>query len=233
MTKHSLYERVDEAIERGEMWRAKEILRGNIGTSSYDSQLYERYGRLLLDLGEMVEAGKYLFPLRTPGTGVRRGHSGLPVAPPEASSRAAVPFVPVGRSIPGASPLPAGGAPDTRGAGPAAALRRGRAGACRKMEAGAGADARPGRRHPCAAPAQVRRGWLVRLRAPRDHVAVLPGAARPDPAAPGRPGRGRAASERLHGCRTGRYRPVARVTRVAARRQPSGRLSMHDSGPRT
>lgn len=61
MTKQNLYERVDEAIERGEMWRAKEILRGNIGTSSYDSQLYERYGRLLLDLGEMVEAGKYLF----------------------------------------------------------------------------------------------------------------------------------------------------------------------------
>ena len=61
MAKQSLYQRVDEAIERGEMWRAKEILRGNIGSGSYDSQLYERYGRLLLDLGELVEAGKYLF----------------------------------------------------------------------------------------------------------------------------------------------------------------------------
>ncbi len=61
MAKQDLYERVDEAIERGEMWRAKEILRGNIGTASYDSRLYERYGRLLLDLGELVEAGKYLF----------------------------------------------------------------------------------------------------------------------------------------------------------------------------
>ena len=61
MPKQSLYQRVDEAIERGETWRAKEILRGNVGSGSYDSQLYERYGKLLLDLGELVEAGKYLF----------------------------------------------------------------------------------------------------------------------------------------------------------------------------
>ena len=61
MPKQSLYHRVDEAIERGETWRAKEILRGNIGSASYDSQLYERYGKLLLDLGELVEAGKFFF----------------------------------------------------------------------------------------------------------------------------------------------------------------------------
>ena len=56
-----LYERVDAAVQRGQVWRAKELLRGNIGSGSYDSPLYERYGRLLLDLGELVEAGKYLF----------------------------------------------------------------------------------------------------------------------------------------------------------------------------
>ena len=56
-----LYQRVDEAVQRGEVWRAKEILRGNIASGSYDSDLYERYGRLLVDLGELVEAGKYLF----------------------------------------------------------------------------------------------------------------------------------------------------------------------------
>ena len=61
MSKQSLYQRVDEAIERGETWRAKEILRGNIGSASYDSQLYERYGKLLLDLSELVEAGKFFF----------------------------------------------------------------------------------------------------------------------------------------------------------------------------
>ena len=57
----SLYDRVDEAIARGEVWRAKEILRGNIRIRGYDVELYERYGRLLLDIGEMSEAGKYLF----------------------------------------------------------------------------------------------------------------------------------------------------------------------------
>ena len=56
-----LYQRVDEAVQRGEVWRAKEILRGNIASGSYDSQLYERYGLLLTELGELVEAGKYLF----------------------------------------------------------------------------------------------------------------------------------------------------------------------------
>ena len=56
-----LYQRVDEAVQRGEVWRAKEILRGNIASGSYDSQLYERYGMLLIELGELVEAGKYLF----------------------------------------------------------------------------------------------------------------------------------------------------------------------------
>ena len=56
-----LYQRVDEAVQKGEAWRAKEILRGNIASGSYDSQLYERYGTLLMELGELVEAGKYLF----------------------------------------------------------------------------------------------------------------------------------------------------------------------------
>ena len=56
-----LYQRVDEAVEKGEVWRAKEILRGNIASGSYDSELYERYGLLLTELGELVEAGKYLF----------------------------------------------------------------------------------------------------------------------------------------------------------------------------
>jgi hypothetical protein len=59
--KDDLYQRVDAAIVRGETWRAKEILRGNIGLRGYDVDLFERYGRLLFDLGEAMEAGKYLF----------------------------------------------------------------------------------------------------------------------------------------------------------------------------
>lgn len=56
-----LYRRIEDAVERGEPWRAKEILRGNLRLRGYDVDLYERYGRLLLDLGEAMEAGKYLF----------------------------------------------------------------------------------------------------------------------------------------------------------------------------
>lgn len=57
----TLYDRVDDAIQRGEVWRAKEILRGNIRLRGYDVVLYEQYGKLLLEIGEMSEAGKYLF----------------------------------------------------------------------------------------------------------------------------------------------------------------------------
>ncbi len=57
----TLYDRVDDAIQRGEVWRAKEILRGNIRLRGYDVVLYEQYGKLLLAIGEMSEAGKYLF----------------------------------------------------------------------------------------------------------------------------------------------------------------------------
>ena len=57
----TLYDRVDDAIQQSEVWRAKEILRGNVRLRGYDVELYERYGRLLLDIGETSEAGKYLF----------------------------------------------------------------------------------------------------------------------------------------------------------------------------
>ena len=66
MAKQNLYQRVDEAIERGETWRAKEMLRGNVGSGSYDSQLYERYGKLLLDLGELDGGWQVPVPVGTP-----------------------------------------------------------------------------------------------------------------------------------------------------------------------
>lgn len=53
--------RAREEIERGRLWRAKEILRGNITARGYDRELYEEYGRLLRELGDELEAGKYLF----------------------------------------------------------------------------------------------------------------------------------------------------------------------------
>jgi hypothetical protein len=54
-------DRVDQAIESGELWKAKEILRGRIGTQPYNPDLYLQYGELLLKLQDRLEAGKYLF----------------------------------------------------------------------------------------------------------------------------------------------------------------------------
>nr|CAP47642.1 putative integron gene cassette protein [uncultured bacterium] len=48
-------------LGNGRPWRAKEILRGAIGQSPFDTELYKTYGELLLSLGDLPEAGKYLF----------------------------------------------------------------------------------------------------------------------------------------------------------------------------
>jgi len=53
--------RVEAEIRLGRLWRAKEILRGQIGTYPYDPALYGAYGDVLLRMGDKLEAGKYLF----------------------------------------------------------------------------------------------------------------------------------------------------------------------------
>ena len=55
------YSNVDHEVAAGRLWRAKEILQGRLPSAGYDAGLYERYGILLLQLGDMKEAGKYLF----------------------------------------------------------------------------------------------------------------------------------------------------------------------------
>ncbi|HJX27714.1 MAG TPA: hypothetical protein VJ885_07345 [Thermoanaerobaculia bacterium] len=52
---------VRAALDRGELWRAKEILQGRIGGGPYDPLLYEQYGAVLLEMRDLREAGKYLF----------------------------------------------------------------------------------------------------------------------------------------------------------------------------
>ena len=56
-----LFTRVDEALARGEAWRAREMLQGLLRSTDYDAALYEMYGRVLLRMGDLPEAGKYLF----------------------------------------------------------------------------------------------------------------------------------------------------------------------------
>jgi len=63
-----LLTRVDMEIAAGRLWRAKEIIRGTIGHAWPDADVVERYGQILLRMGDDVEAGKYLWL-----SGVRRG----------------------------------------------------------------------------------------------------------------------------------------------------------------
>lgn len=54
-------ERVERALTEGKLWKAKEVLQGRIAASGFDPALYEKYGTVLLAMGDLVEAGKYLF----------------------------------------------------------------------------------------------------------------------------------------------------------------------------
>ena len=55
------FRRADAALSQGKPWRAKEIYRGCIGNAFFNAELYERYGRLLEELGDRFEAGRFLF----------------------------------------------------------------------------------------------------------------------------------------------------------------------------
>jgi hypothetical protein len=48
-------------IENGNLWRAKEILQGAIRNESYDVELFEMMGTVLLRMGDLGEAGRFLF----------------------------------------------------------------------------------------------------------------------------------------------------------------------------
>ena len=63
MTKNvpSYPENVKTALRIGELWRAKEILQGRIAGSSFDTDLYEQYGAVLLQTADLMAAGKYLY----------------------------------------------------------------------------------------------------------------------------------------------------------------------------
>ena len=67
--------RVDAELTAGRAWRAKEIIRGTIAGGRAEPAILECYGRLLEQLGERVEAGKYLFL-----SGIRKPEYTEPIA---------------------------------------------------------------------------------------------------------------------------------------------------------
>jgi uncharacterized protein DUF6584 len=57
----ALLARVDAEVAGKRLWRAKEIIRGNIANAWPHPEVVERYGQVLLDMGDELEAGKYLW----------------------------------------------------------------------------------------------------------------------------------------------------------------------------
>ena len=55
------YHEVEKQIDLGNIWKAKEILQGRLAGSTYDTELYEEYGKVPLAMHDDMEAGKYLF----------------------------------------------------------------------------------------------------------------------------------------------------------------------------
>jgi hypothetical protein len=59
--KITIYEKAEKEIQKDNLWKAKEILQGNLKRLGYDKKLYEMNGQLLDRLGDRIEAGRYLF----------------------------------------------------------------------------------------------------------------------------------------------------------------------------
>jgi uncharacterized protein DUF6584 len=54
-------ERAENEVAQGRLWRAKEILQSSIPNFGYNVELFEMLGVVLLKMGDLPEAGKFLF----------------------------------------------------------------------------------------------------------------------------------------------------------------------------
>jgi hypothetical protein len=68
---------VARAIESGQLWRAKEILSGRVGTSPFDAKLYEQFGALLLRMGDEVRRAAPVAPVTGRSSARRLGRREL------------------------------------------------------------------------------------------------------------------------------------------------------------
>lgn len=61
MTELNRIDKLEAALAAGQLWRAKEILAGRLGSGGFDATTCEQLGRVLLQMGDDLQAGKYLF----------------------------------------------------------------------------------------------------------------------------------------------------------------------------
>jgi len=54
-------ERAQEQIQQGKLWRAKDILSGSLSNYPFTPEFYRAYGELLFRMGDLREAGRFLF----------------------------------------------------------------------------------------------------------------------------------------------------------------------------
>ena len=54
-------EHAENELRAGRLWRAKEVLQGSLRHAGYDIELFEKLGLVLLTMGDLPEAGRYLF----------------------------------------------------------------------------------------------------------------------------------------------------------------------------
>lgn len=55
------FAKVEMEIRAGRLWRAKEMVQGALAKPEFDPDLLEKYGQILLAMGDDLEAGRYLF----------------------------------------------------------------------------------------------------------------------------------------------------------------------------
>lgn len=61
ISRERLLENVEREIAAGRVWRAREILGSTVSQFITDAVVLERYGTVLEQLGEKVEAGRFYF----------------------------------------------------------------------------------------------------------------------------------------------------------------------------
>jgi uncharacterized protein DUF6584 len=54
-------ENAELELAKGNLWRAREILQGSIPNAGYDCELFEKLGTVFLRMGDLPEAGRFLF----------------------------------------------------------------------------------------------------------------------------------------------------------------------------
>lgn len=61
MSQMSVIDKAERELANGNLWRAKEILQGSLPSAGYNIEIFEKLGIVLLQMGDLPEAGRFLF----------------------------------------------------------------------------------------------------------------------------------------------------------------------------